>query len=150
MPELRTEILKSAGATPDLDAFATKLNRQFKYYCCAGKKAFDGDWSRHILWINTLWCGMKDVVVKALKDRAPGMMVVPVWEGHSLFWELGKIALDWWVLPVDMRVYQDDTGFVLHPRNGRTARILLFDAYASKVKSGTDEEVLDGYDALGT
>ena len=95
MPESREEILKWVDVTPEVDAFATKGNRQFKRYPCACKNAFDQDWSTNILWINAPWSRWKDVLLKAVMDQARGIMVIPFWKGHSLFWELQEIALDW-------------------------------------------------------
>ena len=149
LPEWREEILEWVGVTPDVDAFATKGNRQFKRYWCESTNAFDQDWSRDILWINAPWSKMRDVLLKAVMDQARGFMVILVWKGHSLFWELGKIALDWWDLPADVSIYKEDSALYVPPPKGWTTRVVLFDAQGSKAESATDEEIGDSYEANG-
>ena len=89
---------------------------------------------------------MQDVVLKAIMDQAQGIMIVPVWEAHDWFSELGGIALDWWELPADQTVYQDNAGFVLPPSRGWTTRVVLCDTFSSNIRDSVCDEVAGRYE----
>ena len=72
--------------------------------------AFSKDWGRDQFWMNAPFSRMQDVVLKAIMDQAQGIMIVPVWKAHDWFWELGEIVLDWWDLPADQPVNEDNAG----------------------------------------
>ena len=129
-----------------VDAFAQKCNAQFPRYWTQAEDAFSKDWGRDHLWINAPFSRMQDVVLKAIMDQAQGIMIVSVWKAHDWFWELGEIALDWWDLPADQPVYQDNAGFVLPPSRGWTTRVVLFDAFSSNVRDSACDAVAGGYE----
>ena len=151
LPSLKQEILAWAGVSGReqqsmVDAFAQKCNAQFPRYWTQAQDAFSKDWGRDHLWVNAPFSRMQDVVLKAIMDQAQGIMIVPVWKAHDWFWELGEIALDWWDLPADQPVYQDNAGFVLPPSRGWTTRVVLFDALSSNVRDSACDAVAGGYE----
>ena len=110
------------------------------------KDAFSKDWGRDQLWVNAPFSRMQDVVLKAIIDQAQERIIDPVWKAHDWLWELGEKALDWWDLPADQPVYQDNAGFVLPPSRGWTTRVGLFDAFSSNVGDSACDEVAGGYE----
>ena len=60
--------------------------------------------------------------------------------------ELGEGTLDWWDLPAEKPVYQDNAGLVLPPSSGWTNRVVLFDALSSNIRDGVSDEVAGGYE----
>ena len=129
-----------------VDAFPQGCNAQFPRYWTQAQNAFSKDWGREHFWVNARFSRMQDVVLKAIMDQVQGIMIVPVWKAHDWFWEVGEIALDWWDLPADQPVYQDNAGFVLPPSRGWTTRVVLFDTFSSNVRDSACDEVPGGYE----
>ena len=139
LPCLKHQILARAGVSEReqqsmVDGFAQKYNAQFPRYWTQSQDAFSKDWGRDYLWINAPFSRMQDVVLKTNMDQAQGIMIVLVWKAHDWFWELGKIPLDWWDLPAEKPVYQDNAVIGLPPSRGWTTRLVLFDAFSSSIR----------------
>ena len=150
-PSLRREILAWAGVSERkqqsiVDVFAQTCNAQFLSYWTQSQNAFYKDLSWDYRWINAPLSGMQDVVLKTIMDQAQGIMIVPVWKVHDRFRELGEMALDWWDMPAEQPVYQDNAGLVLPQTRGWTTRVVLFDAFSSNIRDSVSDEVAGGYE----
>ena len=146
LPSLKREILVWAGVSERqqqsmVDAFAQTCNAQFPRYWTQSKNAFSKDWCRENLWMNAPFSTMQDIVLKTIIEQAQGIMFVPVWKAHDWSWDLGEIASDWWNLPAEQPVYQDNAGFVLPSSRGWTIRVVLFDAFSSNIGDSASDEV---------
>ena len=126
--DLKSDRLHWAGVTKTgkiRDAFSEKCKRQFHNYWTAREDAFTKDWSGESLRINAPFSKMRDVVQKVIMDQARGIMIVPVWERQSWFWALGEMAPDWWDLPSDIPIYQDNAGNTYPQRSWATRVVLI-------------------------
>ena len=150
-PSLRRKILAWAGVSEReeqsiVDVFAQTCNAQFLSYWTQSQNAFYKDLGWDYRWINAPLSGMQDVVLKTIMDQAQGIMIVPVGKVHDRFRELGEIALDWWDMPAEQPVYQDNAGLVLPQTRGWTTRVVLFDAFSSNIRDSVSDEVAGGYE----
>ena len=136
-PELREQIMEWAGydsvsRADFVDCFADKYNHQFPKFFHKGIDAFTQNWGKGdmLSWINGPFSRMAQVVQKIILAGAKGVAIVPVWKAHSWFWSLGEVTLDWWDLPPEIPVFQDNSGRKFPQRAGWSTRVVPFDASA--------------------
>ena len=71
------------------------------------------------------------MVEKILIDQVRGLAIEPVAKTDSWFWALGEMAVDWWNLPGDWKIFQDPSAQHFSQRGAYTTTVLLFDAHSS-------------------
>ena len=85
-PTLLGKALDALNFKPDIDLFASRLNRQFPRYCsfkpdpdASYIDAFTFSWSdKHFNCFPTFSCVLR-VLQKIIQDKAVGVAVVPMW-----------------------------------------------------------------------
>jgi hypothetical protein len=93
-----------------IDAFASAKAKVLPRFWDRRQDAFKKSWSKEILWINPPLGRTEDIVTKAGKDRAQGLMLVPLQTNQPWFRALRRIAVTWWDLPMGAVLFQDDDG----------------------------------------
>ena len=146
-PSVFSSIVEWAGELPTVDVFGTAQTRQKSVRKFWGSRPFDRSWADHFVYVHPPFGKYRQVVEKILIDQARGLAIVPVAKTESWFWALGEIAVDWWDLPSDWKIFQDPSGRQFSQRGAYTTRVLLFDAHSSSeyawgdTASGVDDDV---------
>ena len=78
-------------------------------------------------------------------DGSHGILIVPVWKNEPWFWQLAEAAVEWWDLPTNMPIFQDNSGRKYNQRHWGT-RVILFDALDVEDRKSDDrsQKFLDG------
>lgn len=127
-----------------VDAFASHQNRRFPRFWDKKQDALIQNWRHETLWINCPWSLLKQVVNKAVKDRARGIMIVPAWVEEDWFKALGAISVKWWDLPHEGPLYQNDQGHIFDQQRHWQTRAVVFDA--TGVQSPDEDKFGSWYD----
>lgn len=110
--------------TPSIDLFASHLNFQLKPYVswgrdpeCQAVDAFTLDWSLwKSIYVFPPFCLINRVLKKWIKDKANGIIVVPVWEQASWYPMLLRILTqDPFLLPVTRKTLRQPHNGHPHP-----------------------------------
>ena len=91
-PTLLGKALDALNFKPDIDLFASRLNRQFPIYCsfkpdpdASYIDAFTFSWSdKHFYCFSPFSCVLR-VLQKIIQDKAAGVVVVPMWPTQSWY-----------------------------------------------------------------
>jgi hypothetical protein len=111
-----------------IDAFASAKAKVLPRFWDRRQDAFKKSWSKEILWINPPLGRTEDIVTKAGKDRAQGLMLVPLQTNQPWFRALRRIAVTWWDLPMGAVLFQDDDGVPCEGQDqGWRWRAVVFD-----------------------
>ena len=130
-PSVFSFIVEWAGELPTVDVFGTAQTRQKSVRKCWGSRPFHRSWADQFVYVHPPFGKYRQVVGKILMDQARGLAIVPFAKTESWFWALGEIAVDWWDLPSDWKIFQDPSGRQFSQRGAYTTRVLLFDAHSS-------------------
>ena len=122
------KIVAWSNLEPTVDAFASAKQHLLPRYWDPVINAFAQDWSRETLWMNPPFSMLQDVVDKIVRDRAFGILIIPVWTDFTWFQLLGRIAVDWIDIPHNALLYSTTGGVALRQADRRT-RAVLFNAF---------------------
>lgn len=102
-----------SGVKPEVDVFASEANRRCARYWDRTINAFNQVWSHLTLWMNPPFEAIAEVVEKLIDDGGRGLLLVPIWESEEWWQSLETVTLDWWDLPRDCPIFQDEAGRIL-------------------------------------
>ena len=99
-PTLLSNALDTLNFKPEIDLFASRLNRQFSAYCsfrpdpeASCIDAFNISWTeKHFYCFPPFSCVLR-VLRKIIQDRATGLVVVPMWPTQSWYPILTNLLL---------------------------------------------------------
>ena len=99
------KLIQFSDLSPTVDAFASPGNNRLPKFWTKKENGFDQDSSKEFLWINPPFSQMESVVQKILLDQAQGILVIPCWTRFLWFTVLQTIAVKWFDVPVDLKLF---------------------------------------------
>lgn len=93
------KIICDTFGTPDIDLFASRINRQTKKYVSWKPEpeafaidAFSMNWNNHFAYIFPPFSLLSKVIKKICRDRAKGVLVFPVWSTQPWYPQVLELA----------------------------------------------------------
>lgn len=91
-PDLLKDALSSLHFEPEIDLFASRLNKQFEVYCsykpdpgASFINAFTISWSNRKFYSFPPFSCISKVIQKIIQDKATGVIVVPLWPSQAWY-----------------------------------------------------------------
>ena len=113
---------------PEVDAFSSSPHRRLPKYWSAHTDAFQKCWSDKILWIHPPAHLLPRIVDKIYRDKALGIILIPVRPNCAWFRLLSYISIFWWDLPTDRILFENPRGIPLLPWKNQVFRVAFFNA----------------------
>jgi len=113
---------------PEVDAFSSRAHARMPSYWSAHSNAFKKCWKHKVLWIHPMFNALPRILEKIHRDRASGMLLVPVRKNSTWFQDLSKITFYWENFPTGVSIFEDPKGHRLLPWRNRTFRVAFFNA----------------------
>ena len=114
-------------ASPDIDLFASRLNKKNKTFCswkpdpeASYVDAFSINWSGKMCYAFPPFCLIGKVIQKFERDGAQGLVIVPFWPTKPWFSRLGNLLIEEpYIIPVTDKVLSLPFSQKSHPLAGR-------------------------------
>lgn len=112
------KIKKWSGLDLTIDAFASEGSNLLSRWWSRSQDAFEQPWDLEVLWVNPPIQKLPDVITKIIQDEAEGVILAPIQEA-SWFRALCYMARNWWDIPSETSLFEDDDGRTLDSKGWR-------------------------------